>query len=178
MKTLNAYAIDLAKLHKARGGFSYELKDKIMTHSKEYCRSLDEDLPLDSGWLPAASILENFLEGKPFETVRNSAKHWYVVELLCNGLGKELLNDNWRNPEIDDFYTYDEFRMYFLGMDELVRIPSPMTNPAVFTIENHNLEKAKLYIDHSSHSDAKKNQFNDWVQTALDNDQDLILFRY
>lgn len=178
MRNLNAYCLQLEKIRTGRGGFSNDLKDKILKSSEEYCRSLDDDLPIDSGWLPAGAILKDFIDGKPFTTGHNSAKHWYVVELLCNGFGKELPNDDWRNSSVDDFYKYDEFRMYFLGMDELVRLASPETNPLVFTIENKNLETAKLHIDNSSHSDAEKNQFIDWVQVAMDNGQDLILFRY
>lgn len=178
MRNLNVYRIQLEKIRKARVGFSNDLKDKIITSSEKYCRSLDDDLPINSGWLPAETILKDFIDGKPFTTGHNSAKHWYVVELLCNGFGKELPNDSWKNSSVDDFYKYDEFRMYFLGMDELVRVPSPETNPLVFTIENKNLEKAKLHIDKSPHSNAKKNQFIDWVQSAMDNEQDLILFRY
>lgn len=178
MKYFNAYRIQLAKIRTARGGFSNDLKDKIVTTSEEYCRSLDDDLPIDSGWLPAKTILQDFIDGKPFTTGHNSAKHWYVVELLCNGFGKELPTDGWNYSSVDDFYQYDEFRMYFLGMDELVRLPSPETNPLVFTIENKNLEQAKLHIDNSPHSNAEKNQFIDWVQAAMDQEQDLILFRY
>jgi hypothetical protein len=178
MKVLNAYRIELAKLLKARGAFPDDLKDKILTHSQEYCDSLDQDLPIDSGWLPAAILLKNYIDGKPFESVRNSAKHWYIVELLCNGLGKQLSSNSWENASLHDFYSFDEFRMYFLGMDDLVRLRAPESNPVVFTIENRLLENAKLLIDKSSHSTAQKNQFLDWVQTTMDHGQDLILFSY
>ncbi len=178
MRNLNPYRIQLDKIRIARGGFTDDLKDKIISSSKDYCQSLDDDLPISSGWLSAESILNDFLYGKPFPPVENSAKHWYVVELLCNGFGKTLPDDAWKNASLDDFYDYDEFRMYFLGMDPLVRVPSPESYPLVFTIENKNLEKAKLLLDKSPHSDAEKNQFIDWVQSALDNDQDLILFSY
>lgn len=177
-KTLNVYRIHLGKIRTGRGDFSDDLKEKILSSSKDYCLSLDDDLPINDGWLPAATILKDFIDGKPFETGRNSAKHWYVVELLCNGFGTEMPNDAWTNTSVDDFYQYDEFRMYYLGMEDKVRLKSPESNPLAFTIENKNLEKAKLLIDKSAHSAAEKNQFIGWVQSAMDNEQDLVLFRY
>ncbi len=178
MKNLNVYRIHLSKIRTVRGGVDNDVKQKILSSSKEYCHSLNDDLPINLGWLPAETILKDFIDGKPFTTGHNSAKHWYVVELLCNGFGKELSCNNCGNWSVDDFYDYEEFRMYFLGMHDLVRLPSPEAYPLVFTIENKNLEKAKLKIDNSDHSDLEKNQFIDWVQSAMDHEQDLILFYY
>lgn len=178
MKQVNLYRIQLEKIRQARGTFSDDLKEKILTSSKTYCSSLDNDLPLKWGWLDAETILKDFLDGKPFADIPDTAKHWYVVELLCNGFGKELPADTWQHTSLADLYDYDEFRMYFLGMDPLVRLPAPEANPLVFTIENHQLENAKLKIDNSSYSDEQKNQFIDWVQIAMDHEQDLILFCY
>lgn len=178
MKKIHTYSVGLSKILKARAGFTSELKDKILTQSKNYCDSLDNDLKVDAGWASAQTILKDFLDGKPFATGHDSAKHWYIVELLCNGLGKELPNNEWENSSVDDFYNYDEFRMYFLGTDALVRLPSPVSTPLVFTVENANLENAKLRIDRSSHSVDEKIQFLDWVQTTMDDDNDLIFFIY
>ena len=178
MRTLYPYRIRLSAIVSARGGLSKEMADRVLDGSTNYCNSLDDDLNPQDGWLPAKQILNDFLKGLPLDYKGNSAKHWYVIELLCNGFGKQLNNDSWMQADPNDFYDYDEFRMYYLGMDTVIRVPAPEGYPLVFTIENKDLEKAKLLIDKSHRSDDQKNQFIDWVQTTMDNEQDLILFCY
>lgn len=178
MRAVYPYRIHLSSIISARGQLSVELKNKIEIQSAAYCKSLDNDLDPQDGWLPAKSILNDFLKGAPLDFGNNSSKHWYIVEMLCNGFGKQLTCDKWEDTNLDDFYEYDEFRMYYLGQDASVSIPAPEIYPLVFTIENNNLEKAKLHIDNGPHSLAEKIQFLDWVQTTMDHGQDLILFSY
>lgn len=178
MSTVYPYRIHLSSIRSARGGLSADLTDRILDQSTDYCNSLDDDLNPQEGWIAAKQILSDFLKGTSLDFGNNSAKHWYIVELLCNGFGKQLDHDQWTHVNLNDFYDYDEFRMYYLGMDAAVYIPAPTDFPLVFTIENAQLERAKLNMDNSYHSDAQKNQFIDWVQTALDNNQDLVLFGY
>lgn len=178
MSTVFPYRISLETLKTARGSLSTETVSKIVDNAEKQCQLLDSEFEEEYGWLPAKQLLSDFLSGSDLSFSGNTSKHWHIVELLCRGFGTALSNDNWQYASLDDFYDYNEFRMYFLGLDPLVRIASPDDFPLVFTVENKDFEKVISLISTSPRTSNQMEEFYNWIKSAQNAEQDLILFAY
>ncbi len=105
-------------------------------------------------------------------------KYWYAIESLVRHFGTLLSNEAWshsRSSDIGPIYDIEEFRMYLFTTTP--RIPSPDDFPVVFVVEHKNIElceEKSLVI----RDEDKRNELIDWLTSAKENAEDLILFYY
>ncbi|MCG8575498.1 MAG: hypothetical protein MI810_11485 [Flavobacteriales bacterium] len=172
------YSINLDTLEKYYGTDDQQLINNIIKSSKGRLDRLDDDFEEEDGWQKAETILSDFLNGKLEVGEGNSAKHWYILEILIEGFGSMLNNGNWYPASIDDLYDYSELQMFLVSKTGKFKLPSPDDFPTSFTIQNKNLSAAAKEIESSDYDAAQKSEFQSWIATAQQNDQDLVLFYY
>lgn len=175
---LMPYRINISKIEDLYGTQDTELKTKIIQSCADYFNRLDDDFEIEDGWLGSKTIMESFLNGALEKVEYNSAKHWYIVELLIRGFGQDLNNGSWYPANIDPLYSLSEFRMYLIEKQGKINLKSPDDFPVVFTIENEKLDEALNSIKANYSDPGQVNEFASWVQEAKDHAQDLVLYYY
>lgn len=175
---LMPYRINISKIEGLYGTQNTELKTNIIQACSSEFNRLDEDFETEDGWLESRTIMEAFLNGALEKIEYNSAKHWYIVELLIRGFGQDLDNGSWYPANIDPLYGLSEFRMYLIEKQGKINLKSPDDFPVVFTIENGNLDEALNSIKTNYSDSGQVNEFVSWVREAKDQDQDLVLYYY
>ncbi|MEM9220317.1 MAG: hypothetical protein AAGD25_39075 [Cyanobacteria bacterium P01_F01_bin.150] len=172
------YRIDIKELQSVYGTDNDGLKQKIVASCQSVFESLDRDFESEDGWANAKSIMLDILNGSLREIKGNSAKHWYILELLIQELGKLMNNGNWYPANIDPMYGYAEFRMFYLDDPSRINLDSPDDFPVVFTIQQKNFKSALKNIKESYADHAQVSEFESWINEARDNKQDIILYYY
>ncbi len=173
------YVIDLDFLSKFYGAEDKELKNELLKLTEPYINQFDEDFEIEDGWLPAKEILHSFLNGESDNLGENTAKCWYIIELIIQCTGKLMNNDQWYpGGDIDFFYGYDEFNIAKIDRLDKIAIRSSDDFPTVFTIDRSDFPQAKNNIVNSDIEASQKTQFEEWIATAQSKNSDLILYCY
>lgn len=172
-----AYQVDLNILENYYGTKELASIQKLIELYQSELESLDEDFEVEDGWKSAEDILRNFLLGT-LESIENeTAKHWYILELLIGECGKILDNGACFSMLRDPFFGYDEFEIFSLSKTEKFKIEWPDDFPLAFTIENKNLQLALDRVK-EDYEQEQVDEFERWVKGAQADKEDLVLFIY
>lgn len=174
---ITPYRIDLQKITALYGSGNEALPEKL----GEQLESLDEDFEPEDGWEAAEEILGNFLRGDDqfFEPEENSAKHWYILEMLMGEFGSFLANDAWYpNRNTDDFYDNNEFKLFMFDREDQLDLEGPDDFPTVFTVFRNDLDSAISKISAGEMEREEKQQCISWLEDAKKHGEDLVLYYY
>jgi hypothetical protein len=175
---IQAYRVDLQKIQQQYGTDNPDLKEKIMTSCQSQFEDLDGDFNRDEGWTDSEILMSDFLDGNWQDTNENTAKHWYMLELLIQGFGKILPNSQWYPASISPMWDYSEFQLYFLGANSSIPVSGPDDFPVVFTIERNHFDQALTHIREDYPDQDQQAEFASWIAAAREHDQDLVLYYY
>jgi len=173
------YVIDLDFLSKFYNVEDKELKNELLKLTEPHINQFDEDFEIEDGWLPAKEILHSFLNGESDNLGENTAKCWYIIELIIQCTGELMNNDQWYpGGDINSFYEYDEFKMAKIDRLDRIQIRSSDDSPSIFTIDRSDFTQAKNNIENSNIEASQIKQFEEWIATAQSKNSDLILYYY
>lgn len=175
---IQPYRVDLQKIQQQYGTKDEALKKKIIASCESWLEDLDNDFSSNYGWIDSKTLLTDFLNGNWKKPEGNSAKHWYIIELLIKGFGKLLSNSHWYPASTSPMYDYSEFRLNYLGANSPVPISSPDDFPVVFTIERSNFDQALTHIQKDYPNPDQQAEFASWIAAAREHDQDLVLYYF
>lgn len=175
---IQPYRVDLQTIQQQYGTSNESLKEKIIASSQSQLEDLDDDFSSDEGWIDSQTLMTDFLNGNWQKTNENSAKHWYIIELLIKGFGKLLPNGQWYPANTSPMYDYSEFRLNYLGANSPIPISSPDDFPVVFTIERSNFDQALAHIQADYPDHDQQAEFASWIEAAREHDQDLVLYYF
>lgn len=172
------YRINLETIRNQYGTDNQVLKQKITDSCQSSFESLDDDFEEEDGWKAAKSIMEDYLNGTLQDLEGNSAKDWYIIEILIEGFGQLMNNGSWYPADINCMYGFDEFRMFYLGNFDKLKLKNPDDFPVVFTIQKENFAAALANIKMNYASSSQVSEFESWINEATEHDQDIVLYYY
>lgn len=175
---IQPYRVDLQKIQQQYGTSNEDLKEKIIASCQSRFEDLDDDFSSYYGWIDSKTLMTDFLHGSWQKPEGNSAKHWYIIELLIKGFGKMLSNSQWYPANTSPMYDYSEFRLNYLGAGSSIPISSPDDFPVVFTIERSNFDQAFTSIQKDYPDPDQQAEFASWITAAREHDQDLVLYYF
>lgn len=120
--------------------------------------------------------MEELINNKMLDDPDKAAKYWYhLKEIIANDEFEMQNNDEWYPCDSQIFYDIAD--LYFFGELE---IPAPDDFPVVFTLENKNLQTLSGEIDKYyagvTYLQKAINQFKEWIDLALRNGCDLVMY--
>lgn len=172
-----AYAVGKRSVEIPFGSKDAELQQNITSQVQERFNSLDEHF----GGTPMETIAEDYFAGE-VNHPDDVHKYWYFAEILCQGYGETLPNNEWQpfRGATRELINYEVFNMF--GFDTEPHLPAPDDFPTVFTVDHEFLDNAYAAIyqlhENEVYDVAQTMQFHSWVEKAKELEKDLVLFYY
>ena len=150
-----------------------KMKDKQCREIATACESRFAQLDSSFGEsFTLKELLNDYAKGEIKHPELNSL-HWYLFEQLCDYYGYLMNNCLWNPAFIHELYS-----LKLLGGYNNLSLPVPEDFPSVYACYNHQLVGLSKEIETTITDSAQQRQFLKWINYALLEQQDLILFYY
>jgi hypothetical protein len=170
------YSIEIGKVEAVFGYEDPEMKTHILSVSKE---RLDEMQEEDSDGTSYTDILTDYLDGE-IRHADEAHKYWYVIEMLCDGFGEMMDNDEWLPADLPEYFWETDYVFPF-GIEvggEDMEFPTPDDFPVCFIVLNEDLGKVKEDAASLGLENEQLVQLQGWCDTCVNEGTDLVLFYY